>query len=94
TSMIALLDDHSRELLGVELVERDTTWNNMCIIRRVIEEYGLFQILYTDNDSMFKLIRSGWSRHFEYKVDLERNQKQIHRCLLELGIGLIHTRPF
>ncbi|MBI4981405.1 DDE-type integrase/transposase/recombinase [Candidatus Woesearchaeota archaeon] len=94
TSMVALEDDHSRDLLDAELVEHDTTWNNMCLIRRVIEEYGLFQTLYTDNDSMFKLIRSGWSRHFEYKVDLERVQTQIHRSLLELGIGFIHTRPF
>jgi len=94
TYMIALLDDHSRELLATELVERDTTWNNMLIIRRVIEEYGLFKTLYVDNDSMFKLIRSGWSRHFEYKVDLERVQTQIHRSLLELSIGLINTRPF
>lgn len=93
TCMVALEDDHSRDLLCAELVEHDTTWNNMCLIRRVIEEYGLFSTLYTDNDSMFKLIRSGWSRHFEYKVDLERVQTQIHRCLLELGIGLIHTRP-
>ncbi|MCM8779447.1 MAG: hypothetical protein NC834_06685, partial [Candidatus Omnitrophica bacterium] len=61
-----------RELLAAELVEHDTTWNNMLLIRRVIEEYGLFKSLYVDNDSMFKLIRSGWSRHFEYKVDLER----------------------
>lgn len=94
TCMVALEDDHSRELLDTELVLRDTTWNNMCLIRRIIEQYGLFQTLYTDNDSMFKLIRSGWSRHFEYKVDLERVQTQIHRCLLELGIGFIHTRPF
>ena len=94
TCLIALEDDHSRELLGAKLVERDTTWNNMCLIRRVIEEYGLFKTLYVDNDSMFKLIRSGWSRHFEYKVDLERVQTQIHRSLLELGIGLIHTKPF
>lgn len=94
TCMIALEDDHSRELLNTELVLRDTTWNNMCLIRRVIEEYGLFQTLYTDNNAMFKLIRSGWSRHFEYKVDLERVQTQIHRCLLELSIGFIHTRPF
>lgn len=94
TCMIALEDDYSRELLGAELVERDTTWNNMLLIQKVIEEYGLFSSLYVDNDSMFKLIRSGWSRHFEYKVDLERVQTQIHRSLLELGIGLIHTRPF
>ena len=94
TCMIAIEDDHSRDLLAAKLVEHDTTWNNMLLIRRVIEEYGLFQALYTDNDAMFKLIRSGWSRHFEYKVDLERVQTQIHRSLLELGIGFIHTRPF
>lgn len=94
TCMIALEDDHSRELLGAQLVERDTTWNNMLLIRRVIEEYGIFSTLYTDNDSMFKLIRSGWSRHFEYRVDLERVQTQIHRSLLELDIGFIHTKPF
>jgi len=78
TCMIALEDDHSRKLLGVSLVERDTT----CLIRRVIEEYGLFKTLYVDNDPIFKLIRSGWSRHFEYKVDSERVQTQIHSSLV------------
>jgi regulator of replication initiation timing len=44
TCMIALEDDHSREILAAELVERDTTWNNMCLIRGVIEEYRIWYI--------------------------------------------------
>lgn len=92
--LVALMDDYSRELLAARIFTSDTSWNSLCMIREVVEEYGIFQALYTDNDSMFKFIRKGFSMHFEYRSDLEKIQTQIHRALLELGIVLIHHEPF
>lgn len=91
--LVALQDDHSRGVLAARIFEKDTTYNNMSVIREAVEKYGIFQVLYTDNDSMFKLIRTGWSRHFEYRKDLERVQTEIHRALLELGITLLPHPP-
>lgn len=93
TFLVALQDDHSRTILAARVFEKDTTYNNMLVIREAIERYGIFQVLYTDNDSMFKLIRTGWSRHFEYRTDLEKVQTEIHRALLELGITLLPHPP-
>lgn len=94
TFLVAMEDDYSRELLTARIFTSDTTWNNLCVIREAVERYGVFQILYTDNDSMFKFIRRGFSMHFEYRSDLEKIQTQINRALLELGILLIHHEPF
>lgn len=94
TYLIAMLDDYSRAILAARIFDVNTTWNNMLVIREAIEKYGLFKILYTDNASMFKLIRRYISRHFEYKVDLENIQTQIHHALSELGIVLLPHAPF
>jgi transposase InsO family protein len=91
--LVLMLDDHSRAILAARIFEHDTTWNNMLLIREAVEKYGLFEVLYTDNDSKFKLIRTGFSRHFEYRTDLEKVQTEIHRALLELGITLLHHPP-
>ncbi len=94
TFLVAMEDDYSRELLVVRIFSSDTTWNNLCVIREAVGRYGIFSSLYTDNDSMFKFIRKGFSMHFEYRSDLEKIQTQINRALLELGILLIHHEPF
>jgi len=94
TFLVAMEDDYSRELLAARIFSSDTTWNNLSLIREVVKRYGVFSSLYTDNDSMFKFIRKGFSMHFEYRSDLEKIQTQINRALLELGIILIHHEPF
>lgn len=93
TYLVAMKDDFSRAILAAKIFPSDTTWANMCIIRQAIEKYGIFEAIYTDNDSKFKFIRSGFSIHFEYRVDLERIQTEIHRSLLELEIAFLHHYP-
>jgi transposase len=93
TYLVAMKDDFSRAILAAKIFPSDTTWANMCIIREAIEKYGLFEAIYTDNDSKFKFIRSGFSMYFEYRADLERIQTEIHRSLLELGIAFLHHCP-
>jgi len=88
--LILLLDDFSRLILAAKFFKADTTWNNMLMIRHAITRYGIFQILYCDNASMFKLIRTGYSRHFDYRTDLEKVQTEIHRALIDLNIVLLN----
>ena len=55
--LILTLDDYSRRILGGRFVLSDTVYNNMLVLRGVIERYGLFQMLYTDNASLFEYLR-------------------------------------
>jgi len=88
--LILLLDDFSRLILAAKFFKANTTWNNMLMIRHAIKRYGIFQILYCDNASMFKLIRTGYSRHYDYRTDLEKVQTEIHRALIDLNMVLLN----
>lgn len=90
--LILMLDDYSRAILAARIVTSDTTWNNMLVIQDMIKKYGLPQIIYTDNDSKFKLIRHR-DKRLRYS-DPEKYKTEIQRALLELGITHITHRPF
>ena len=49
--LILLLDDHSRYILHARFVESDTAEANMRMIKEVVQQYGVFKVLYTDNAS-------------------------------------------
>jgi len=67
----------------------------MLVLREAIENYGIFPILYSDNDSKFKLIRYEGSRFFTYSEETLAGEiiTEIHRALLELGVTLITHVP-
>jgi hypothetical protein len=69
--LILTLDDHSREILSGGFFNSDNVYNNMLVLRRVIEKYGLFKMLYTDNASLFNLsildIKNGHIKFIEEK---------------------------
>lgn len=92
-NLIAMLDDFSRDPLAAFIFEQDTTWNNMKVIRYVVEKYGIFEALYSDNDSIFTYIRSDDPIHITYHKDQLDVTTQLHRALTELGITLIRHRP-
>jgi hypothetical protein len=50
-NLILLLDDHSRYIVAAEFFWEDSAYNNMQMIRDVVEDYGTFRLLYTDNAS-------------------------------------------
>lgn len=89
--LIMTLDDHSRKPLVGRIVEHDTTWENMCILRRVVKKYGLFDTLYVDQDSKFKYTRVNESLYFDYQQQPADVDTQIHQALRELGIVLLPT---
>lgn len=89
--LILTLDDHSRKPLVGRIVEHDTTWANMCVLRRVVKKYGLFDTLYVDQDSKFKYHRVNASLYFNYHQQPADVNTQIHQALRELGIVLLPT---
>jgi hypothetical protein len=84
--LIAMVDDATNELLWAKFFPKDTVFNNMEVIRRVIEEKGLFMSLYADRASHFKTTRSGG---LHYNVNIEHEETNIEKALDELGITLI-----
>lgn len=89
--LILALDDHSRKPLVGRIVEHDTTWENMCSLREIVEKYGLFDTLYVDQDSKFKYSRTNQSLYFNYQKQPEEVDTQIHQALKDLGIILLPT---
>lgn len=90
--LILVIDDYSRMILAFRWAEHDTAWNNMVVLRQMVEKYGLPGIVYTDNDSKFRTIRHAGSRYFNYKE--EDYETEIRRALRELGIALVNHPPY
>ncbi len=90
--LIAIIDDHSRMLVGWRWVDSDSAWNNMKVLRSVLEKYGLPQTLYTDNASMFKTIRHNKSVYQKHKQ--EGYETEIQRCMRELGVTMFSHKPY
>ena len=93
--LVLIMDDFSRTILAARFFDSDSTYNNMLVLREAIERYGIFPILYSDNDSKFKLIRYEGSRFFTYREETLAGEviTEIHRALLELGVTLITHVP-
>ena len=92
--LVLILDDHSRKILAAQFFTKDTSYNNMLLLKEIVRKYGVFHLLYTDNDSKFKYLRNNPSRYFEYKKAPEDVFTQIDRALSELNTRLTHTPPF
>lgn len=92
-NLIMCLDDYSRAILSARIVESDNTWNNLIVLLEMVENWGIPRLLYTDNDSKFKLIR--------HKKDIpawhpkpSEFQTEVQRALIDLGIAHLTHRPY
>ncbi len=85
--LVTMCDDASGYVYA-EFHPRDTTMANMGVIKRFIEEKGVFMALYVDKASHFKTTRHGG---LHYRVATEHKDTQIERALKELNIELIHA---
>lgn len=83
-NLILLLDDHSRFILAAEFFWEDSAYNNMQMIRDVVQDYGHFKVLYTDNASFFKAIRYNQSRFYSFKQP--EYESEITRACRQVGI--------
>ena len=91
--LILILDDYSRAILAFNWTKQDTTWNNMVVLRSVVVKYGLPAVIYTDNDSKFRVIRNKASNYSSYQTD-KNYETGIGRALRELGIALVNHPPY
>lgn len=89
--LIMVIDDYSRAILAFRWTEKDTTWNNMLVLRDMVLKYGIPKIVYTDNDSKFRIIRHG-SIYFKYHQ--QEYQTEIHKALNRLGVTLLNHPPY
>lgn len=89
--LILCLDDYSRFVVGARIYATDSTWTNMCVIRDVIEQWGLPEILYTDNASHFRITRYEKLRPWN---EPEQHQTRIQCALAELRITHVAHHPF
>lgn len=85
-ALVAMIDDATSEVPYAEFFPKDTTLANMRVIRRFIEQKGLFMALYVDKASHFTTTRY---QGIHYNVNPEQDDTQIERALDELGIKLI-----
>lgn len=84
--LITMIDDATNELLFAKFFRKDTSFNNMEVIRKVVEKKGLFMSLYVDKASHFKTTRYGG---LHYNVSIEHEETHIEKILNDLGIALI-----
>jgi len=93
--LVLLMDDYSRAILAGRFFDADSTYHNMLVLKEAVEHYGIPCLLYSDNDSKFKLIRHPGSRFFNYGEETLSGEviTEIHRALLELGCTLLTHEP-
>jgi len=100
--LILTIDDYSRRILAARFHLSNSVYNNMLVLREAIERYGLFRMLYTDNDSLFNYIRyqdgsrkviRGVMRDIPSKTPPETITTEIEAALLRLGIPLLTHFP-
>ncbi len=84
--LITMIDDATNELLFAKFFYKDTSFNNMEVIRKVVENKGIFMSLYVDKASHFKTTRYGG---LHYNVSIEHEETHIEKLLKDIGITLI-----
>lgn len=84
--LTANIDDATNEVLFAKLYPSDGVFNNMEVLRKTIENKGVFAALYVDKASQFKTTRYGG---IHVNISDEQQDTQIERALNELGINLI-----
>jgi len=84
--LIATIDDATNEVLFAKFYPYKRVFPCMEVIKKPIENKGIFYCLYVDKASHFKTTRYGG---LHVNIDSEQDQTQIERALEELDINLI-----
>lgn len=84
--LTAAIDDATNEVVFAKFYSCDGVFNNMEVLRKIVEKKGLFYALYVDKASHFKTTRYGG---LHVNVAPEQEDTHIERALKELNITLI-----
>lgn len=79
--IVLVIDDYSRTILAGMAFKRDSTPNNMLLLRAAIEGYGIPHSIKSDNDSKFRTMRG-------------KGETEIVMACRELGCVMFPHRPF
>lgn len=94
---IATEDDHSRMMVGWDLVEMEDVWTHLMLIKRTFLTTGSPLAYYVDNHTLFR-VNPRQRFHFTPVgwLSSEAGITQVDRALRELSVALIftpHSRP-
>lgn len=79
--IVLVIDDYSRAILAGMAFMRDSTPNNMLLLRVAIEGYGIPHSIKADNDTKFKTMRS-------------KGETELVRACRELGCVMFSHKPY
>jgi transposase len=93
--VVTILDDHSRTVVACRVFASDSSYHNLLTLRQAMERYGRPRILYTDNDSKFRLTRYQRSRFYIYRPETLAGlvETEVGRALRELDVQLLSHLP-
>jgi len=93
--VVTILDDHSRAIVACRVFSSDSSYHNLLTLRQAMERSGRPRVLYTDNDSKFRLTRYQRSRSYTYKLETLAGlvETEVARALRELDVQLLSHLP-
>ena len=93
--VVTILDDHSRAIVACRVFASDSSYHNLLTLRQAMERYGRPKVLYTDNDSKFRLTRYQRSRFYTYRPETLAGlvETGVARALRELDVQLLSHLP-
>ncbi len=93
--VVTILDDHSRAVVACRVFASDSSYHNLLTLRQAMERSGRPRVLYTDNDSKFRLTRYQRSRFYTYRPETLAGlvETEVARALRELDVQLLSHLP-
>jgi hypothetical protein len=93
--VVVILDDYSRAVVAARVFPSDSSYHTLLTLRQAMERYGRPRVLYTDNDSKFRLTRYQHSRFRTYSPETLEGEveTEVGRALRELDVQLLSHLP-
>jgi hypothetical protein len=93
--VVTILDDYSRAVVACRVFASDSSYHNLLTLRQAMERHGRPRVLYTDNDSKFRLTRYQRSRFYTYRPETLAGlvETEVGRALRELDVQLLSHLP-
>ena len=88
--LIVTKDDYSRMVVGARIIEVESSFEHLQLVRQTVTAYGIPLAYYLDNHSIFRFILHT-GVHVKYKLREDEGEIQFKRALGSLGIGMIYT---
>lgn len=93
--VVTILDDYSRAVVACRVFATDSSYHNLLTLRWAMERHGRPRVLYTDNDSKFRLTRYQRSRFYTYREETLHGlvETEVGRALRQLDVQHLSHLP-